>query len=516
MPQLKRCCSNQEGSALLPVIAVTVLLSFAIGGFLGVARNNVNQEVIALVNDKAFLAAESGLLMGTRWLRDSANWRNYKTTGYPGTVYNGAIDGFQVSVAVTAVDAGALKIQSTATQPALSYSKVLSWTVREAVWSNPGIFINDCSQAGDVGGTGLNNEWFDGPLHANSPIYISSVSGGNVNVKFVNGSVTTHNKTAKVSFDDGGNWGAYGTSQLSGNNYDFGIWHHDAQTGQYSKIDPFFNRNGSYSTFRHSQDSLYIPRITTQTLLLPVNQSADKTAILDFYTVNGTGKADYFYYAANGTQNEITFNVNQQIVRAANDIKVLGTVKGQVTVVTDSGFDINPVGDLTYANYQPSLCAMDGYDNSGNYGLGSYGPLNNDVLALVSGGDINFGLDKYTLSGNENAVSLAAVEAHGNTAPTMVVTAQLMATEKGCGIRWQSTRVNDYNYKLRALGTRAVDVYKESHNAQGGPGSDAFRFYYDTRFSHGLNAPGVQTARSATQNGELFILNTDWSEENSL
>jgi hypothetical protein len=40
----------------------------------------------------------------------------------------------------------------------------------------------------------------------------------------------------------------------------------------------------------------------------------------------------------------------------------------------------------------------------------------------------------------------------------------------------------------------------------------AFRFFYDTRFTEGLNAPGVPQLRSRT----LFIINTTWREENVL
>ena len=195
-------------------------------------------------------------------------------------------------------------------------------------------------------------------------------------------------------------------------------------------------------------------------------------------------------------------------------MQVLGTIKGQTTVVTDLGFDILPVGDIMYHGFTPDDNDMDAYNNIDNYGLGALSPINDNVLALVSGADIYFGTDKYDLSINSGTASLTAIPVKGNNTPTMYLTAQLIATEDGNGVRWETTNVNHYNYKLSALGTRAIDTYEESHNAQGGPGNETFRFFFDTRFNGGLNAPGVPMVRADVPSGQMFILNTDWTEEN--
>lgn len=506
--------ANRKGYILVSVVVFSMIISIGICGLIGLSRNDINQEIAAFNEDKAFLAAESGLLIGTRWLRDTLNWNVYHHSGYPGYIFNGPLGGLDAKISYAPDENGKLMMMSSVSSAGLGYTKVLSWSVEEAKWGNPGIFINNCSHAGSVGGTGFNNEWFDGPMHANSPIYISSVSGGNASVKFVNGNVTVHNKTEKISFDDGGNWGNYDTSEVSGNDYEFGIWHHDAHPGDYAKIDAFFERNGSYESFKHTTDSMFVPRITTQTITLPLNEKLTKTAILNFYVENGTGKADYYYYNSANVQLKQTYNVDGQVIRAPNTLNVLGTVKGQVTVVTNEGYHINPVGDIMYASYQPNVSNMEDYNNEGNYGLGKLSPTNEDVLALVSGGDINFKLDKYELLMQSGKAVLSAIPANGQNKPPMYVTAQLMATEKGRGIRWESSNVNDYNFRLRALGTRAIDIYEESHNAQGGPGAKAFMFFYDSRFSDGLNAPGVNPIRASTTNGELFVIKTDWQEEN--
>jgi hypothetical protein len=510
-------CTSEKGSVLAPVIAFSVLIFLAIGGYMGLARHVVTLEIDELNDAKAFLAAESGLLIGTRWLREEANWTRYKSTGYPGSVYHGTINNLTVSVTITLELSGDLLIKSIASGGDLQYSKALSWTVTPMNWNDPGIYINDVSQAGGVGGSGLNNEWFDGPMHSNTPIFISSVSGGAVNVKFVNGKLTVHNRTDQVSFNDGGHWGNYSTSNLSGNNYDFGIWQHDAYAGEYSKLDPLFLHKGIYSPFQHSKDSLFLPPITGQTRTLPQNMSENNRAILCFDVLNGaTGRATYYYYNAAGQQQSLAFNSANEVIRVPNDVSVLGTVKGQTTVITDQDKKIYPVGDIMYHGFQPDVNDMEVYNNADNYGLGSLTPLNNDVLSLVSGGDITFGLNKYQLSVTGGNASLSAIGDQGHNLPTMYVTAQLFAAGQGHGIRWASTNVNQYNYRLRAVGTRAIDVYEESHNAQGGPGSDAFRFYYDTRFKDGLKAPGVPSLKASASSTELFILNTNWREENTI
>jgi hypothetical protein len=510
---LTRFSNSQKGSVLVAVLAFVMLITIATAGFLGLARNVVSQEVIELNDDKAFLAAESGLLIGTRWLREANNWLQYKNTGYAGSLYQSEINGYMVTVTVAVDGNGKLRIRSRTTGGILPYSKTLSWTVSEANWGNPGTFINDLSGVGGVGGGGLNNEWFDGPVYTNTPLYISSVSGGNVSVRFVNGSVSVHNLIGKVPFD-AGHWGNYGISPVTGNDYNFGIWQNDAGVGEYDKLDPFFENNGKYTEFQHSKDSLFLPRLTTQTRTLPPNLSATNKAILYFDVLNGTtGRATYYYYDAAGTQLSTTFNSDKEIIRVPNDVQVLGTVKGQTTVVTNLGSSIFPVGDLKYYGFTPDAAAMNTFDNTNNYGVGNLA-LNTDVLALVSGADITLGIDMYTLSNAGGTAVLSKIVPAPPNLPMVYMTAQLIAAERGHGITWTTKQTNKYNYRLSSIGTRAIDTYQESHNARGDPGEMSFRFYYDTRFNGNLQAPGVPVPRADVPSGQMFILNTDWTEEN--
>jgi len=59
---------SKSGSALVGAVAICTILSIGIAGLIGTTRNTVNQEADAHDDAKAFLAAESGLLMLTDWV----------------------------------------------------------------------------------------------------------------------------------------------------------------------------------------------------------------------------------------------------------------------------------------------------------------------------------------------------------------------------------------------------------------------------------------------------------------
>jgi hypothetical protein len=352
------------------------------------------------------------------------------------------------------------------------------------------------------------------------PIYLSAVSNAGAkgaSVYFVNGRVSVHNKTENVHFSAGGHWGQYGTGP-SGNNYDFGILMKDGQnegTYQGDKLDGHFQ-----GTFLHSQDSLYMPRIISQNILLPVNQSATNRALLFFDTLAGTGIATYYYYNASGVRQETTFNVNNMVIRAQNAISVMGTVKGQTTVVTNVGSTIYPIGDLTYADFVPDQNSRYlNYDNSQNYGVGTLANGHTNIIALASGGDIHFE------DGNKKIFDKATKTlSDAPNGAIMYLTASLIAIEPGRGLMWDTKNMsglpkdllqNDFNYELRAIGSRTLDHFFDYMCAGGTNANTLMRFFLDTRILQNFRAPGVPEFKSASSTGVgLFILKTDWRELN--
>jgi hypothetical protein len=59
---------SQQGSAIVGVVALSIVTAIAGAGYLQYTANAFGQEVRALEETKAFYAAESGLLLGARWL----------------------------------------------------------------------------------------------------------------------------------------------------------------------------------------------------------------------------------------------------------------------------------------------------------------------------------------------------------------------------------------------------------------------------------------------------------------
>jgi hypothetical protein len=143
MPELKKQLLNEHGSILVASIAFSIVIAIAGTGMLLLSGNSVRHEAAAFENDRAFLAAESGLLLGKRWLADTTNWNQYRTTGRA-VIYAGVINGVNDTVSLLPPDAnGDLELRSEATGTDLGFKKRLSWGIQKVVGPNPGVFIND-------------------------------------------------------------------------------------------------------------------------------------------------------------------------------------------------------------------------------------------------------------------------------------------------------------------------------------------------------------------------------------
>lgn len=510
---------SQQGSILVGTVVFTLVMAIAGSGLMMMSGNAVNHEQQAFHNDRVFLAAESGLQLGTMWLAIAENWEDvFKNGNNPSSIYDGIIDGIPVRVWF---DIGSAKLNSIATLPGLEYDKLVSWGV-ELV--NPGVFINNLnpSQWGPGQG-GLNNVWFDGPFHSNTPLVFSAVSNAKADgasVYFTNGPVTVHNDTDHTPFPEGA-YGGYGDGAQ--NNYDFGIDVAQERGGGVDvavKLDRFFQ-----SSFMHTQPELFLPTIETQTITLPQNNPAAPERALLFYHVNpsnGQGLATYYYYDGAGVRRDMSFGIDQQTVRVPNDISVIGTVKGQTTLITDADYNIYPVGDIVYSDFTPESDAVyANYDNSNNFGVPTE---HTNILALVSGGNIQFEMKKRYI--NETDGTLYTNKKDESSPPYMYLTASLFAYEEGHGLLWEATdgswswdpqlmHQNEFNYKLRAIGSRTIDMFFSYTQAGGTVANEQFRFFVDKRITGNFNGPMVPVFRSVNENGqEVNLVTTNWSEDN--
>lgn len=516
MPQFQ-VVSGENGSALVVALAFSIVMAIVGSGLMLLSGDSVRHEGAAFENDKTFLAAESGLLIGNRWLKDTVNWNNYNQYG-KSLIYAGVINGVNDTVRLVLLPDSQLELQSDATGNELGFIKRISWGVKRIVSPNPGVFINNLDNGQKtVGQGGLNNVWIDGPFHSNTPIYLSAVSNSKADgasVYFVNGDVSVYYHNESEWFENGDK-GGYGVGQSG--DYNHGIYVKSGQsmgdTNVAKKLDYTFQKHYGYG------DSLWMDTVSRTDIVLPVNTSSTNRAILHYDTVSGVGKATYVYYAG-GTKKDTTYTVNNRVFRARNAVSVLGIVKGQTTLVTDSGCNIYPVGDLTYADFMPDANSYyDNYNNANNYGVGTVAGGNTNVLALVSGADIHFE------DGNKqqyNASTKSLSDAANNA--TMYLTASLIAIRKGHGLMWDTKNMtgvskdmmqNNFNYTLRAIGSRTIDNF---FNYMGGGGTNAnskIRFFVDTRLLNNFSAPGVPGFKSKGTGGEgLFTLKTDWREQN--
>ncbi len=495
METSKKGCNNRQasllltnrGSILVAALAFSIIMAIAGSALLMLAANSVTRQETMLYNDKAFAAAETGLRIALRWLADTGNWDAWYINKDSTTILTFSIDGIADSV-ILDEDSGNVRLRSQATCPAMNYIKELKCYV-ERVSASSRVIFNGLDNV-----NGLLNLWFDGPVHSNGPIHIADPN----TVRFVNGQVTVKNSPA-----DNGNYGA----GQSGNNYDYGILI-DGLTGDHTegdRLDSIFK-----NTFTHSQDSLSVPGGIEgggDIVTLPSSNSS-QPPILYFYVEGADPIGKYAYYD-NGTQVQRGI-IDNKILNVPNSVRVLGTVKGRVTVVTPPDSNIFLVGDIRYYNFDPTIADFDDYNPVNNYGVGYD---NGNFIALVSGGNIHFDAGRAKRMDDTSNGTLA-----DDADSTLYLTASLIAANPGKGITWDTVggvNLSSFQYTIRAVGNRVSDRFFNYSQRFGPEANSKFRFYFDRRLLNNLTAPGVPSIRRITSGGNnLYLLKTEIREKN--
>lgn len=540
---------DDSGSTLVAVVVFGLVLMIAGTGYLHVMSNTVSHEITALDDEKAYQTAESGLLLGLKWARDPENWAVRPAVGGSATLIDEEdfLNGMDLLVTIYTVPETSgdeygfdtTKVEASVKGGSLTYRKVLTAAVIDNS-SDVGTFINNFGPFGKVGGGGLSNVTFDGPVHSNTPIYLSSVSNptaAGAGVRFL-GNVTVFNgdpdnlelPPIRENFDFTNNikgyMGNYGESDVTENSYTFGIWKHgekqgdpleevDYPTAASSSLDKHFIEGTG--TFKHSQEYLSMDPITQFDQKLPTSLDGEELPFVR-YLPDG---AEYYHHYLND-DNEIVFGINpklpatysyaNKVLWAEHDIGVLGKVRGKTTLATLGNHNICPLGELTYEGFT----ALDNYyyennDTAGNYGVG--GDFDN-FIALVSQGDIFF--DQT----NKKFNSSVPGKLEDDPQEYLYITASLIAVEEGKGVWWKTKKderfgqIEGYgDYKLRAIGDRILDTWF-GYDAGGTNSNELFGFYYDSRLSRNLRAPGVPLITGADGPVEGFEQEYLWSEEN--
>jgi hypothetical protein len=480
---VKLFSKKYAGSALVGVIALSAVMAIACLGYLQVSTTSSNFELESLRDDKAFTAAEAGLMVGAGWLQ--------RQSVAPSKTLPGVItlneNGIDVSVTIVFLGQGLVELHSTASTSRLPYDKLLTWQMGVESPGNYGTFLNGLFGNNHRAQGGFMNTVFDGPFHSNEAMMISA-AGGAVISKFLE--KTTVHHTAADHWD-------YGDGFHDNNNYDYGVEvaGHDAM---------WLDKNVFMEQFRHHQSKIVLPPVKGQDILLPasdpvVNPNSEipeKRALLRF---NGS-QATYYYWAGGNLK---TLNINavdQKVIRAKNEINVIGKITGKTTVVTDKGYNIYPVGDITYTDFSP--------DAEANY----VGP---NQLALVSGNDVFFKA-KWM---EPKTQAILDVKGAGDG---MYVTASLIATEAGSTHRLiqgknKLVKANAYHHSLHKKGFRIIGSRAIDHWFQVNTGAAEFlTVHYDQRLRKGSKAPGIPAFQRVNDDGTigLALLPGTWQEKN--
>ena len=130
MPKLERNIPHgkgSEGSALVGAVTLTLIMSIIAVGFVQISASGVSHEQAALENEKAFQAAESGLLLGAKWLMMQANWPTFGTN--QPIVQDVPINDINVDVNYSAGANNTVLITATAASAKLPYTKRLTWVM---------------------------------------------------------------------------------------------------------------------------------------------------------------------------------------------------------------------------------------------------------------------------------------------------------------------------------------------------------------------------------------------------
>jgi hypothetical protein len=495
----KKADRSEQGSALVGAVAFSIILFVASLGYLQVVASGRNHEMTGFWDDKAFTAAESGLNMGVRWLSQQPSISN-------GTVevYDLNLGDISVAVSVVGLSATLAEIRSTATTSRLTYTKTLSRRVTPRRLGWYGTFLNGVLGNNHRAQGGFIMTNFDGPTHANEALHISA-TGGNVITKFL-GRTTVHHTPADQ-------WN-YGNGTHDDNNYDYGV--EIAAHGL-----NFLDQNVFLDQYRHHQDQITLDRVTQTDVQLPVSLPVVQTNFEEVpsqcpYLQLTGNSATYHYWTASGPATYPIPDVNNKVIRASNILAVSGSLAGKTTIVTDPGYNIYPVGNITVQNFSADPASYyDNFNNTNNYGVAMN---NTNAISLVSGKDVYFAAKWYnpTAGGVRQYVS-------GGADGHMYLTASIIATETGGTHRLvvsNNNLVKANTYKgphagidgIRIIGSRTLDEWFQVNT-----GADEFlRMFFDRRLGEGILTPGIPEFRRVLDDGsQALVLNPGtWSESN--
>jgi|GEM_PF-3004863 len=495
----KPACRNrraENGSTLIGVIGLCIVMSIACMSYLNISASAAHNELSRLRDQEAFWAAESGILMGARYIKTLLVFPtggSFSCFTPPLTINNH--DVYVSAVATTAAGVTTIVLTSEAHKDptgshihdATTFRKRIRCNFQQSNYGQYGHFFN----AANASWPGFYRRIFEGRFHMNRYIYIysSSLPGSANEVIFRNGLVTCAN-------GPGDRWN-YGAGSHHGNNYDYGLrlgW----SGGTAAQCDQIMR-----DRFLANQQAVALPTSlisqfpSSDTIKLPVSQEGGEAynhyrPTLEFKVTGGVAQAVYHYKNASGVKMSQTFNTDGKIFVSSNHLNVFGTVKGKTTVATIQGKSIFPVRDLVYEDYDAVT--------------GTIPPTSNNMLGLVAGKNI-----RYNHQWRRDLTGSSATQE--TISGTLDINASCMAVETdgtdsyGCEYwDWNNT----CNYNLKLTGNHILRYWRQP--TSGGGAAGILTFIHDLRMvSRGLQPPGFPQATA--QDGTWLLTMNGWTEE---
>lgn len=174
-----KAVKNRSGSSLVGVVILSIVMSFTATGLLIVASNGMQDEAIFYDNDRAFLAAESGLYMGAAWLKDDDVRASFDPLA-DGAIIEDVlpdmmVNGFDVQVDITRTENGALVSSTAISNGKIGFNKVISQEVAfgvipfDTLAFDHAMFSDNWLEA-KAAGTVADDTGARGSIHSNSTI----------------------------------------------------------------------------------------------------------------------------------------------------------------------------------------------------------------------------------------------------------------------------------------------------------------------------------------------------------
>jgi hypothetical protein len=477
---LCRQVRSEQGSALVGAVAFSIILFIASLGYLQVVASSRNYETTGFWDDKAFTAAESGLLLGAKWLSQQQQANDEQNpfsliTPNPREVYALTFDGIPVSVSIS-FSHDTAEIRSVATTGMLTYKKQLSRKVLAKPISagSYGVYLDNAwSFSGNT--KGIRKMDWDGPAHFNTPLKLGNQEGpGNQNhfsgkVTLYNIDPITNQPIVRSTYKSDGHFG---------NDYRYGV---DVDVSKSNKPNPWNGDDVFLNTYNPNANKIVAELNVTGTTNLYLNAS-DSGLV---FGVSG-GNPFYQYRNNSGVLTTVPYNAATELkLHIANKgVQVSGTMEGKATVYTDPGYTIHIPGNLTYADFSTTWLPTGNNTTPNISAINNFIATSKNILGLYSG-------NNFTVAAGTPFVTalMFAVNAPANT----------------------MTFIDDKSNttKFTLFGSLAASGFWDSKQ---GNDQASFNHFWDRR---ALSAPGLGFERLDANNTLVFNLNrSTWTERN--